>query len=353
MKSRALTGVLLATALMLGIAGCVRDENQPGATQEESRSGDTNPDSSAERLITILQTNDIHGSVDSQTTNSGDAQGGMAFFGGVVRSIREGLARRFGRNAGVLVLDAGDQFQGTLLSNYGEGQVVYATMNQVGYDAVTPGNHAFDFGPIGWLEDQVTSGTADQNPKGALYRLVRQANFPLLSANTYARESLVDLNGEKVAVNGIGCKPMDESRILDWSRASQPDFIRPYVLREVADLRVAIIGLDNIQTPQTTTSANVSDICFRDQVESYLEFKLRRPPPPRTSRIFAFVTRSKVISKPARCSKEKPTYSSRSFTTAIPTTKRARRSSRNNWCPREARRLLTRLSPGIRIIRTV
>ncbi|HLE00787.1 MAG TPA: bifunctional UDP-sugar hydrolase/5'-nucleotidase [Bdellovibrionota bacterium] len=270
MKSRVLPGVLLATLLMLGIAGCVRDEGPPGAIQGESRSGDRTPDSS-ERLITILQTNDIHGNVDSQTTNSGDAQGGMAFFGGVVRSIREGLAKSFGRNAGVLVVDAGDQFQGTLLSNYGEGQVVYAAMNQVGYDAGIPGNHAFDFGPIGWLEDQVTSGTADQNPKGALYRLLRQSNFPLLSANTYARESLVDLNGEKIVVNGIGCKPTDESRILDWSRASQPDFIRPYVLREVADLRVAIIGLDNIQTPQTTTSANVADICFRDQVESYLE----------------------------------------------------------------------------------
>src|SRR6266702_2971500 len=103
--------------------------------------------------ITILATNDIHGGVEPSTLQDGSLEGGLAAFSGAVQAIKAGLKRKFGDQAGVLVVDAGDQFQGTLISNYNEGRLVFQAMSQVGYDAVITGNHDYDFGPKGWLDD--------------------------------------------------------------------------------------------------------------------------------------------------------------------------------------------------------
>jgi 5'-nucleotidase len=218
-----------------------------------------------ERLITILQTNDIHGAI-----------GGLAYWSGVVTSFRKGLRAQFGERAGVVLVDGGDQFQGTLVSNFTEGQLIFSVMNRIGYDAVVPGNHDYDFGPIGWLEDQVSPASSDKNPRGALLRLAQQANFPLLSANTYFKSSLVGLEGSRVAVEGSFCKPLSSevSRLpIDWSRATRPTFLQPYVIKEVAGLRVALIGIDHPTTPVITTPANVSDLCFRDEADTYAEVR--------------------------------------------------------------------------------
>src|SRR6516164_1989460 len=118
--------------------------------------------------ITILATNDIHGGIEPSVAKDGTIEGGLAAFSGTVQAIRAGLKQRLGDRAGVLVLDAGDQFQGTLISNYNEGRLVFQAMSQAGYDVAITGNHDYDFGPVGWLEDEVTPTTADQDPRGAL-----------------------------------------------------------------------------------------------------------------------------------------------------------------------------------------
>jgi 5'-nucleotidase len=224
-----------------------------------------------ERLITILATNDIHGGVESKLNRSGHESGGLAIFSGIVKSIRQGLRNDYGDRAGVLVLDGGDQFQGTLLSNFSEGELVYKAMSEIGYDAVVPGNHAYDFGPQGWLEDQVTPTSADQNPRGSLLKIAAQAKFPLVSANTYLKSSIVDANGGTFRVEGGRCKVNSTVRKVDWSKAKRPSYLKPYVIKEVAGLQVALIGIDHPTTPSMTTLANVSDFCFRDEADTYSE----------------------------------------------------------------------------------
>ena len=233
------------------------------------------------RVITILGTNDIHGGVEPAAKEDenenddipGKQKGGMAIFGGIVNAIKQGLKNKYGDQAGVLLVDAGDQFQGTLISNINEGQLVFQAMNEIGYDAVVTGNHDFDFGPLGWLEDQVTPDSKDKNPRGALERVAAQASFPLLSGNTFLKNSIRDLKGNSVEVAGFGCKPLDDHAVIDWSKARRPDILHAYKIKTVSDLRVAMIGLDNMSTPSTTTAANVSDLCFRDEVESYLQIR--------------------------------------------------------------------------------
>jgi 5'-nucleotidase len=225
------------------------------------------------RKLTILATNDIHGGVEAQLDKKGQATGGMALLKGAVQAIRTAAQAETDIPRGVLVVDGGDQFQGTLLSNYDEGQLVFSTMNEVGYDAAVPGNHDYDFGPIGWLDDRVTPTTVDKNPRGALERLVHQARFPLIDANVYYRDSLVDLAGHPVAVNGTGCNPNDPTALIDWTRARRPNFFLPYVIKTVADVRVALIGIDNQSTPTVTTLANVSDLCFRKEADEVLALR--------------------------------------------------------------------------------
>ncbi len=268
-------GFVASIALFALAAACTekRPDQVGGILPAPLRPGAPVKLSAEERLITILATNDIHGGVESTFDKNGNETGGLALFSGIVKAVRTGLDQAYGRNAGVLVLDGGDQFQGTLLSNFSEGELTYRAMNEVGYDAVVPGNHAYDFGPQGWLEDQVTATSADKDPRGALLKIAGVAKFPLLSANTYLKDSIVDEQGKPLTVAGVGCKPSSSAAKVDWTKAKRPAFLTPYVIKDVAGLRVAIVGIDHPTTPTTTTPANVSDFCFRDEAHTYAEVR--------------------------------------------------------------------------------
>ena len=228
-----------------------------------------------ESLVSIVATNDMHGAIEPKTLSMGPDKptqvvGGMAFWAGAVKSIRDGVTKRYGTQGGTIVLDGGDQFQGTLLSNYSEGALMFNLMNEVGYDAAVPGNHDYDFGPAGWLQDQVTEETSDKNPRGVIQGLAAVAKFPLLSSNTYLKASLKTVDGKDVVVDSVKCAT---SEIIDWTKATRPSFLKQYLIKNVGDVRVAVIGLDNPATSQSTTFANVSDLCFRPALETYKEIR--------------------------------------------------------------------------------
>ena len=71
----------------------------------------------SEKLITILATNDIHGGIEPKTAPDRSQSGGLTLLGGTVKAIREGLKDQLADRSGILLLDGGDQFQGTLISN--------------------------------------------------------------------------------------------------------------------------------------------------------------------------------------------------------------------------------------------
>src|SRR5687768_348374 len=107
--------------------------------------------------ISIVGTNDLHGGVLPV-----DGRGGLALLGGYVDNLRAARARDGGA---VLLIDAGDMWQGTLESNTFEGASVVAAYNALGYTAAAIGNHEFDFGPVG--PASIPSTPAD-DPRGAL-----------------------------------------------------------------------------------------------------------------------------------------------------------------------------------------
>ncbi len=95
----------------------------------------------SERRITILHTNDVHSRLEpfpiDGSENSG--LGGVAARSELIKKIRA-------REKNVLLLDAGDMFQGTPYFNFYKGEPEIKAMTMMGYDAVTMGNHDFDAG---------------------------------------------------------------------------------------------------------------------------------------------------------------------------------------------------------------
>ncbi|KAA3633707.1 MAG: multifunctional 2',3'-cyclic-nucleotide 2'-phosphodiesterase/5'-nucleotidase/3'-nucleotidase [Proteobacteria bacterium] len=120
--------------------------------------------------LTILHTNDLHSRIEPvnayNTTCNADADG--ACFGGIAR-VKALIDRRRAEieadGGAVLVLDAGDQFQGSLFYTTYKGAAAAEFMNAIGYDAMALGNHEFDDGP--------------EN----LARFVSRLEFPVISTN--------------------------------------------------------------------------------------------------------------------------------------------------------------------------
>jgi 5'-nucleotidase len=139
--------------------------------------------------ITILHTNDMHSHIQPFTSGRNKGLGGMAQRAGLINSIRE-------KEDHVLLLDAGDIFQGTPYFNFYGGELEFKLMSKMKYDAVTLGNHDFDNG----LE-----GFAKQLP---------HANFPFLIANYDFNDTILkdkfkpykifNKGGIKIGVFGIG-----------------------------------------------------------------------------------------------------------------------------------------------------
>jgi 5'-nucleotidase/UDP-sugar diphosphatase len=158
---------------------------------------------SADYSLTILHTNDFHARFEQiNGFDSGcgeeDATEGKCF-GGSARLVTAIEAAKSRSNNWILV-DGGDQFQGTLFYTYYKGAVSAEMMNKMGYTAMTVGNHEFDDGP------EVLKGFVDS------------VNFPILMSNAdisgegllkdiIKKSVVIEQNGEKIGL--IGLTPQD------------------------------------------------------------------------------------------------------------------------------------------------
>ncbi|ORZ14338.1 Metallo-dependent phosphatase-like protein [Lobosporangium transversale] len=100
--------------------------------------------------LTVIHTNDVHSRVDpanefgvsctKEDIATGHCYGGTARHKTVIEDLRK-------KNQHSLLLDGGDEFQGTLFYSYYKGNVTAEVMNELGYDLTTIGNHEWDNGP--------------------------------------------------------------------------------------------------------------------------------------------------------------------------------------------------------------
>ncbi|KAM6912246.1 snake venom 5'-nucleotidase-like [Xenentodon cancila] len=157
--------------------------------------------------ITVLHTNDNHARIEETSEDSGKCPPEGPCFAGVARRFTK-LSEIRKREKNVLLLDAGDQFQGTVWFNYYKGAEAAHFMNKLGYDVMALGNHEFDNGVEGLIQpflQTVNCSVVSANIKPDL------TLAPKLSFNPY---KIITVGSEKVAVVGYTSK---ETPVLSQS----------------------------------------------------------------------------------------------------------------------------------------
>ena len=179
---------------------------------------------SADYTLHIIHTNDLHSRIEPinrfDSTCSAEDNAAGECFGGIARvitKINELRAELDGQN--VIVLDAGDQYQGSLIYTTYKGDVEAEFMEQIGYDAMAVGNHEFDDGDEG------------------LRKLTDNVSFPVISGN-------IDVSSSNVL-------------------AGQVD---NHVILEVGGERIAIISALATDTAETSSPSDA--VIFTDEIES-------------------------------------------------------------------------------------
>ncbi|EHB05044.1 5'-nucleotidase [Heterocephalus glaber] len=122
--------------------------------------------------LTILHTNDVHSRLEQTSEDSTKCSNASLCVGGVARLFTKVQQIRQAE-PNVLLLDAGDQYQGTIWFTVYKGAEVAHFMNALQYDAMALGNHEFDNGVEGLIDP-----------------LLQEAKFPILSANIKAKGPL-------------------------------------------------------------------------------------------------------------------------------------------------------------------
>jgi len=161
----------------------------------------------ADYKLTILHTNDFHSRFEPISKyDSGcgedDNMAGKCFGGSarLMTAIRDARAR----DGNAILVDGGDQFQGTLFYTYYKGKLAAELMNKMGYDAMTVGNHEFDDGP------EVLRGFMDALNFPILMSNGDVSREPLL-AGVLQKSTVIEKGGEKIGL--IGLTPQDNDEL--------------------------------------------------------------------------------------------------------------------------------------------
>lgn len=169
----------------------------------------------AQKHLEVLHTNDTHSCIMPLNPNLADTA--VAGRGGFLRRVAM-IKEERAKNPDLLLIDSGDFSQGSPFYTMFKGDVEIGLMNLMGYDAVTIGNHEFDFG----LENMA--------------RIFKMAKFPIVCAN-------YDFTG--TCVEGL---------------------VKPYVIIKRNGLKIGLFGL----SPQLEGLVDLSKckgVTYLDPVE--------------------------------------------------------------------------------------
>ncbi|MDP1830699.1 MAG: metallophosphoesterase [Geothrix sp.] len=170
------------------------------ASQVPLRAAGDPASAAASGRITLLHTNDTHSRIEPFGPGNGaiSGKGGIARRATLVRQLRQQLGS-------VLLLDAGDTFQGTPYFNRYKGRLDYQLMRMVGYDAGTLGNHDFDNG-VGMLIEAMEAMEQLKHPNPPFAFL--NCNFDCKGAPALGKRirpyMVRDFPGIRVGITGVG-----------------------------------------------------------------------------------------------------------------------------------------------------
>ena len=162
--------------------------------------------------LRVLHVNDFHGFAEERKiVGSDEVRGGISSLAWLADSLR--------KEKPTLLLAAGDMIQGNSFANLFKGKPVIEIMNAMGFDAMSVGNHEFDYG------------------QDVLRERINEAAFPVLGANVKGMPGL-----------------------------------KPYIIKELEGLKIAIIGVVTDDTPIVTHPRNVEGLTFLSPAAAFEEY---------------------------------------------------------------------------------
>ena len=159
--------------------------------------------------LVIFHTNDMHSRIQNTDDNGNSI--GLAEMTAAVKEVKS-------KNPATLWLDAGDTFHGMPMITISKGENLIPLLNAAGLDAMTAGNHDFNYG------------------SAQLEKLAKQMKFPLLDANVVRKS-----NGKTV--------------------------FKPYKIFKLNGIKVGVFGLSTPETAYKTNPKNVKEVEFLNPVE--------------------------------------------------------------------------------------
>ena len=209
--------ILLAPFLFIACASPKSPSHEALSNHPEQAFHSTDPN---QVTIALVGLNDFHGSLLPKERKLSDGtviqSGGAAVLASMIKTLREEMQGR------VLIVDAGDEWQGTLESNQSQGATVVQFYNRLGVAVAAIGNHEFDFSiPV-------------------MQTRFNEANYPYVASN-------IDIKKNKKSVQWKNVFP---SRVF-----------------EVAGMKIGVIGISTTQTPGTTRYEYVKHLHFKNALE--------------------------------------------------------------------------------------
>jgi 5'-nucleotidase len=178
----------------------------------------------ADYTLNVIHINDLHsriepiskydGTCSEEDNTEGKCFGGVARVATKIAELREQLA---GEN--VIVVDSGDQYQGSLMYATYKGDVEIEFMNKIGFDAMAVGNHEFDDGDEGLL------------------KLIEGVSFPVISGN-------LDVSGSNILAGKL----------------------KDHLILEVGGEKIGLVSALAIDTPETASPSDA--VIFSNEAES-------------------------------------------------------------------------------------
>ncbi|XP_070781728.1 5'-nucleotidase-like isoform X2 [Enoplosus armatus] len=181
--------------------------------------------------LVLLHTNDVHARVEETSKHSGKCGGRGGCFAGVARRATM-IQRIRSSESNVLLLDAGDQFQGTVWFNYYKGAEAAHFMNKLRYDAMAFGNHEFDNGVEGLMKP-----------------FMEEIRCPVLSANIKPDQTLAQTFGKSYLPYKILTVGSEKVGVVGYTSRETPALSKPGPhLRFEDELSALQLQVNKLQT---------------------------------------------------------------------------------------------------------
>ena len=197
------------------------------------------------KRVVLVATNDSFGHIMAHQERAAHSKRGKELVyqvGGPATLARYFEILRYKFPNQTLFLDAGNIYKGTLIASFDQGESISVLYNKLGYDAITIGNHDFEFGP---RDRKKNIAHLYEDPQGQLKKNISLHQAPYVVSN------IIDLK---------------TASLIKWNN------INPYIIKEVNGLKVGVIGGISSLAWKSIRKENLRGLYVRSLSESLIRY---------------------------------------------------------------------------------